>query len=375
MDATTWTPALLVLGALSSPASAAVQEEAPSTVVVRFTDGEAARLWEEVRPTTEPAALALETWPDWDGEAWRRSGETATDPADDPWARWVATVRAEAGASEPARRASLALLAAAQSRQRDAWAHFAALDGAASRARVMPCFFPGVPADHPVLAGGRPGPLADGARLRPLLPPPDARDRLAGELELEDFAAGDARVTLRLSAQPDGVQIDLRHVAGGRATLVVVLPARRGWERSELHVDWERQDPAAAAARELALTVSADEPERTIWMRERPLPPGAPLVLPERLPSAFVEAGLLLVAPPEERRAAGLRGALEELLGIPCELVAPGTPPAASGPFERHVLRLAPPGPLGPRTPGADGYCELGGLVARAEAFALRRGR
>src|SRR6186713_777615 len=175
---------------------------------IELPAGPAAELAARLDPGVTPAELPVVA-----EQAWAR-GET--------WKRWSELLKLEAGAAgpDPARRAELALLALEQGRYEDAWDRFAQCAPAPPvAAALLARLLPGAPA----------GPLADGAVLRPALPPPGAAstpprgiDRRA--MRIEGLAVGAAVIGLRISVEVEGVQIDVEHLSGGPAKLSIAIP-------------------------------------------------------------------------------------------------------------------------------------------------------
>lgn len=307
-------PCLLLL----APGAQGAQAQAPTQARPLLPEGPAARALAGVGRGTQPHGLALASE--------HLPGLLAhPDPWSLPatwehWARWV-EAEAELGEPDPSRRAALCLLARAQGRDEDAWAHLAAAGGdPAWVASALPYLWPGIAFDLPAAAGGRPAPLPAGARLAPALPP-GAAEVLRGrapraELALRGLQVGGGRIDLRLVLEPVGVELELRHAGGADVEVEVLLPIPPGFEAWVDYVDWLRQDEPGAPRR---LTVGAgDEEPRQLFARLRPRPEPLPASPRAALPAGLALGGLRLAAREEEREAlAAAAAALGRLAGVP----------------------------------------------------------
>lgn len=305
----------------------------PGPGTVSLPRGAAALALDGVEPGTV-ARTGLRPWPAWSDRSPAGWGGEAT------WRRWVELVRAERAAREPepARRLELARVARLQGRDGDAWAHFAAAAGdPAGLAALLPLFVPGVPESEL----GRSGPLPDGVRLAPALPPSDVpgaglRQLAGARLEALDFGIGAARASLSLRVERDGLEVKLVHRAGGPARVRVVPPLPRGVEAGLLFADWEKQ---AGPHVEVEFVLTAEDPEHILWLSFHP--PKDHLANPplDFLRAPGPERTLLVVSPQgDELELAGFAGALEELLGVPARLVTAAYRPPAG--LEPLVLNL-----------------------------------
>lgn len=379
-------PALLLALAPSFLPAPRGSETAPADdpatgSLLRLSSGHAATLWAEVDEELEPATLPA-PWPEWSD----RSAAGWGGP--DPWHLWVAAVRAEAAGSksDPVARAALARFALARGRYAEAWAHFEAAGSAPDvLAAIAPVFFPGVPAGHPVVAGGTPAPLECGVLLRPALPPPHTSGPVPPPqeehmLEHPGFEVGGARISMKLILERDGVQVDLRHLAGEAVTLRVVLPLPPGEEIGVTYRNWTRLlDPAAPIEVRLAPAAApppppidpdaeeAEEPEdfstAELWGRFRRREGAWPSRLPATRPAPLELGGIAILAPPGAPAYLDhVADALAALLDTTCTLHRGFTVPP-SGPLTPLVLRLD--------TPDA-GERKLAALLSLAERFALK---
>jgi hypothetical protein len=277
--------------------------------------------------------LAGRAWPAWDARGPDGWG------AEEPWRRWMELVRAERVETLPARRAELAVLARLQGRDGDAWRHLVACAGDPERVRtLLPLFVPGVPQE----ALGADGPLPDGVLLAPALPPsaePGAGLRgLAGtRIELAEVVIGAAMCSLSVSVDRDGLEVAVKHLAGGPANVRILPPLPRGIEPGLLFEDWVKR-PENRGPVEFAL--SAEDPEHALWLTFHPLEERWPGPPPESLPPSAAERELVLWTPrgdePHLRLCAETLG---ELLGVPSALRGAGWEPRAPG-LEPLVVRL-----------------------------------
>lgn len=229
---------------------------------VELPEGAASRAVALLRPDTKPAeipaplALGADPW--------------ATPAVIATWSSAVARASADRSALAP--RAELALLSLAQERYDDAWAHFAACaEQPEIVAALLPRFLPGAVSTSAIAE------LADGAVLRPALPPPSARaadarvDRRA--MSVQRFRVGAAELSLKVSVEAEGVQIEVRHLAGGACKLSIVLPQPSDAESEIEYVDWYRQE-TLRTPHELALEPGGDE--RVVYARLAPRPSAWP---------------------------------------------------------------------------------------------------
>lgn len=339
-----------------SPPPAQKELVTPGAGWVSLPPGPVATVLATLEADVAPLPLG-EPWPAWsDRSAAGWGGERA-------WRRWVELVRAEARASvpSPARRAELAVLARLQGRDGDGWAHFLACAPEPGRlVTLLALFSPGVPQE----SAGRTDPLPDGVVLRPALPPsedPRAGLRhLAGlKIERREFLVGAARCSLSVSVDRDGLEVALRHLAGGPARVRVVAPVPRGIDPGLLFADWEKR-PGEHGPLEFLLDSEANE--HSLWLTFHPPD--------ERWPSPRIET-LTRPAPGRELRVVSPRGdephlrafaeALGELLETPATLQARDAAPAQG--LEPLTLRFDG-GPADERK-----WTELIGM---AEALLLR---
>lgn len=247
-----------------------------------------AELGPEVMPVETPADLGRkDRVPAIEPGAWSRA---------ETWEAWSRLVELEGSSprADPERRARLALLALAQGRSEDAWKHLAALDDPRWLAAVLPRFLPGVSVDTRIGVGGASAPLPDGVVLSPALPP---RTRHGAEesrvdrraMSVRSLVVGAAVVSLRVSVEAEGVQIDVRHVAGESARLSILIPAHPDHDFADEYVDWYRQDARRVPH---ALVVRPGEAEHTIYGRFEPRAQKLHGGVPRELPGSIREGGL-----------------------------------------------------------------------------------
>ena len=334
--------------------------EAPPVPGLHFPPGPAADAWATVGEHTHarlPARAA---------EIPTHAGDPRWD-APEPWLRWAALVEAEAAATARAappdatRRAELALFALGQGRGRGAWAHFTACNDPELLAGLAPRFLPGAPPApaHPLTWHSA---LPDGVLLRPALPPPTP-GVIEGRVDrrgytLEGLAVGDAVLSLTVTQEPDGIQIDVEHRSGGEARLQLVIPAPPFLDVHVEYLDWERQDTIGEP---LTLRLLPGDERHTLWARFRLRDrawPGEPA--PGALPQQLREYGVILLAlegDPETPRLTAVAGALAKLFPAPCSLL---------------LLDTSTPRPTGPATvvdlrDGPDRARKLAALLSMAE--------
>src|SRR5262249_10085810 len=146
------------------------------------------------------------------------------------------------------------------------------------------------------LAGGACAPLPEGARLCPALPPPGPVvergrvDRRA--MQIDGLRVGAAVLSLRVAVEVEGVQVEVTHVSGELARLVIVLPRPSEFAFASRYVDWVRsEDPSGA----LEVECRPGEPPHVLFGRFEPRDPRWPTLLPERLSAPAQNDGLWLV--------------------------------------------------------------------------------
>jgi hypothetical protein len=280
-------------------------------------------------------------------------GTWSTPGTWDAWTKAVDLARTEHGEDVQPARCWLARLALQQGRWEDAWSHF---EHAGRAAELMSSFLPGVTGsiENGVLPDGA---LSDGALIRPAPPPPTAGLQ-PGYVDVREawvrgLRVGDAVLDMRVAIEPEGVQIDLEHVSGGSARLVVQLPEPEGLELRVAYIDWMRQDELGPPLE--VVVAPGDEPHSLYGRflgRELEWPTGAL----ERVPAAIDVGGLSLIAAdddPEHARLAAVCGALAR---YGCRVTP--TPPLSGIAF--HV---PPPGPARER--------KLAWLVSAYESITL----
>ncbi|MBL8857757.1 MAG: hypothetical protein JNL28_04530 [Planctomycetes bacterium] len=317
----------LVLALVQTAVAPAVT---PPHSLFEFPVGEVAARIARLEPSTLPAAtppdlgaagrvpaVALEAW-----------SQAAT------WKAWSALVEAEARTAhaDPERRARLALLAAAHGRSDDAWRHFAAIEDSAWHAAILPRFLPGVPANSDSGAGGAPGALLDDVVLSPSLPPASPNAPRDGRVDRRAMSSnaikiGAAQVSMRVSVEAEGVQIDVRHVAGESARFAVLLPSVPGFIFADEYVDWYVQDARGVPH---TVEVKPGEAEHTIYGRFEPRPRVQPNAVPHVVPGSIAQGGLwFTIADSDPGRAlvVALAADLEQRsFGFRCGVRAPHSP-------------------------------------------------
>ena len=307
---------------------------------VELPEGPVARAWAGVGAETKPIDLAETLLA---SEPWR--GDPAAATPDQRWSSWARWLGEEAGAEEPGprRRAGLLLLAREQGRWRDAWVHLERLGGFPEwAAAAMPHLLPGVPAKSALGRGGLPGPLPDGVLLRPA-PPPALEAKTRGRIgtrsaRVEGLRIGEAVVTLVVSVEPSGVEVDLLHTGGGPATLRVLLPTPAGQEIRVEYIDWMRQDEVGLP---LTLELQPGDEEHNLFGRFHPRHEPLPATPKGALPQQLQRGGLWIEcaegAPAEAEARAAVR-AFGALLEVPTGIRRPGTLPAS--PWSATILHL-----------------------------------
>jgi hypothetical protein len=282
----------------------------------------AKRVPEDLGKPGEVPALAEDAW---------------SSPA--TWSAWSAALarvlRAQSATETIEARARLALGAQAQGRGEDAWQHLeACVSDPAWIAAMLPRFLPGVPAHSPAGAGGLSGALPNGVVLTPTLPPrsrdvPDGHfDRRA--MQVDGVRVGDATLSMRVSVENEGLQIDIKRLTGGSAAFSVRIPSVPGFPFASEAVDWYPQDQSGIAH---ALTLDDEHVERSLFARFEPRARELFQHVPEKLP-AQLELGQLVLLVREEERSDPLLTALAaalraEPLKLDCVLRARGAPAAS----------------------------------------------
>ncbi len=298
-------------------------------------------------PGVKPAALDPDD----------RSADWSQPPTIERWGR---ALEAAAGAQRSGR-AALALLALRQGRAGDAWDHVAACkDDPALLAALLPCFLPG--ADVAIEGDA---PLPDGAVLRPATPPrtrapvPGRPERR--EMHRRGLRVGDAVLDLRVAVEPEGVQIDVKHVSGGVARLAIAIPREEGYALASEYVNWFRQEETGIAHR---IEVGPDAVEFTLYGRFDPRPSAFPALVPGARPAVLEHGGLEIRPSPApggaERAAALARVLARPPLRLAARVRAPDAPAGAWTPL---CVDLSDPA-------GAEG--KLADLCSAVERSALR---
>jgi hypothetical protein len=341
----------------------------------------AASAWERARAQLEAPAASSQAATAWPAPP---AGGWSSAPAYERWAELLA-LETQAQEAAPARRAELALCAAAQGRSEAAWLHFAAAASDAQLAqRLLPVLFPGAPSEHPPGALGLPAALPEGVLLRPMLPPGALARRghlVRSEVTVSGLVVGAARLRLTLRVDLDGAQLDLVHEGGGPCRLRVALTSPLELAIDAHFSDWEQREPDAQGAIELAIAPGTDRV--ALWARFAARPASWSGRAPPAIPAEAAHAGYALWVPaadPERAALGGLARALTRVCGTRFELVE--RPAAAfEGPHEASAVQAehAPASAsaaaaLAPRpirlAPGAERRAQLALLCQAAEDFA-----
>jgi len=214
------------------------------------------------------------------------------DPA--AFERWRAALADARTADARGARARLALLARRQDRDADAWQHLE-VAGAdpALLAALLPRFLPGIADEVAAGAGGLAGALPDGAIFTPTTPPrtrPLERGRIERRaMRVRGLRVGEAVLGLRVSVEPEGVQIDIEHIAGGAARVAVKLPIEPGFALANEYVDWF---PAPMRGAAHVVEIRPGDEEHTLYGRFEPSDSAQTFALPPRAPAALELGGL-----------------------------------------------------------------------------------
>lgn len=328
----------------TTPAPADAPTPAPAPARFELPPGAAANAVARLEPTTKPART-----PDDLGGEGRvpgvAPGAWSKPETWDAWAKGIASATARAGAGAgavagaatddavreaAARRARLALLALEQGRSDDAWEHFAATTPEWTAA-LLPRFLPGVPPQTRAGVGGVAGPSEAGVVLSPALPPPSL-ERVAGRVDrramsARDVAIGDTVVSVRVSVEAEGVQVDVRHRSGPATRFALRIPRSPDYDFGDEYVDWYRQETKGVPH---VIEVKPGEEEHTLYGRfdaRRDVPAAS---VPTRLPPSLARGGLWLVVanddPDRELLAAAAAAIGRTGLGFECGLRPPGAP-------------------------------------------------
>jgi hypothetical protein len=161
---------------------------------------------------------------------------------------------------------------------------------------------------------------------------------------------------MRVALDYEGIQVDLTHLEGGPARVLVELPSPSEFALGALYLDWfpwkgsQSSLPGSSipgiSIPEVPIIDVELEPGsdvRTLFGRFEPRDPSWSQQLPGEIPRSIDFHGLLLLTPldlPEEVR--GLDRALASVLGVECKFL-PGTmqPSATLGPATTIDLRSA----------------------------------
>jgi len=359
------TPPVTPRVAARGPLGARKQSERPVAERIELPDGPCREAWEAGGATLAigPPRASVPLTAVGTGGGDSCAGEISLDLSHGTWAKpetWCAWARLVQLARTPldrdaqAARRWLARLALQQGRWRDAWAHF---EHAGSKSELMLSFLPGIAPPGEAGAETGDGALPDGVLLTPAPPPPSA-DVLPGFVDVREawvrgLRVGDAVLDMRIAIEPEGVQVDLEHVAGGTARLAVRLPEPEGLELRVTYVDWLRQDDVGLP---LEVVVRPGDEPHSLYGRFLGRDLAWPTGTLERAPAAIRVGGLALVVDsdePEHERLAGVCRALED---YGCRVTAH---PPRSG----VVFHVPPPGPERER--------KLAWLASACEALVL----
>jgi hypothetical protein len=312
----------LFLGPASAQDSKAPAIESPAAggqPWLTFPDDPLGRLWASVGAETVPRVEPL----------------AAT--GGDRWAGWADALGRLDSSPEEHRGAlvDLSRFALDDHRAQDAFAWIVRLGAGDPEglAGSIPTLFPGVGPDVALGPGGRPLPMAEGAVLRPQLPPRSKVARVGSienrRAEARGLKIGDAVFDMLLKVDGSGVVCDLTHVSGGTAKFKLYLPAPEGFRLKSAYVNWEMQqlpggaDPKVFDWRAMPLTIELAPSEESFTVFARltrlqvpfPTPPAAG----QALPRATAEYGLVLVISdqPTPEPWSAVAGAWSRALGLP----------------------------------------------------------
>jgi hypothetical protein len=250
------------------------------------------------------------------------------DPWQSPatWRRFAELLSAEAAGAtpDPARRAELALLALAQRRWDDAWAHFSeCASSPPTLAALLPRFLPGLSISSPVTGSAS---LPDGAVLTPALPPSVNRAAEVSSgivqnraMRIEGFVVGSATLALRVSVEGQGVEIDVEHLSGGAAKLSIAIPEDPQYAFADEYVDWIRQKERGVPHE---LSIHPGDEAHTLYARFEPRKLEWPTLLPDKLPAQIEQGTLWLEAGRDERARPLLEAVAESLSSGPLHVPA-----------------------------------------------------
>jgi len=149
-------------------------------------------------------------------------------------------------------------------------------------------------------------------------------------MKITGLKVGAAVISMRVSVEPEGVQIDLAHLSGGAAKLSVLVPEDPQYAFADEYVDWYRQEKKGAAH---AIELKPGDDVRTLYARFEPRPLAWPTALPERIPSGIETGTLWLVAAPGDPDRALLEAVAASLEHGPLRLRARLCDPVAA---DRH---------------------------------------
>jgi len=226
----------------------------------------------------------------------------------------------------------------------------------------MPFLLPGVDVAAPA-EGTAPRELPDGALLRPALPPHDNAFLFGRhEMSIAGLRVGSGRISMGVSVDPDGVQVELAHLGGEPVRVAVLLPEPRNFAIRVAYVDWFRQDEVGVP---LEVELAPGEEPRVLFGRFAPRSSPWTRELPADLPAGLARDGLRLdygaLGDDERTQLAGLDAALAQLLGARVEVVAPSA--AESRPaFAGISVQLEP----------ETWRRELAAILSSVERFTLR---
>ena len=169
---------------------------------------------------------------------------------------------------------------------------------------------------------------------------------------------------MKVAVEPDGVQVDLRHIGGGPVKLYARIPCPPELEIRVEYAGWMRMDTVGEP---LPIELSPEEPLFSLWGRALARQDSWPLTLPEGTFAQLRLGGLALevaVDDPALAQLDQLAAALGRLLAVPSELrlLEPGERPRPARAVGPVVVHLGS---------GPERDRKLGSVLSLAEEFAL----
>jgi hypothetical protein len=298
--------------------------EAPK---LTFASPNLGKVWAAVGPQTRPAGLPLEAalldaqpfGPDV-----LRAWSSALLAVRDPLAPLDGRLQA---------RLTLCLIAKAQGRDQDAWRHFERLgDGPSEVACALPHLWPGIPFGTPIGLGGRLELPAD-TLLQPAFPtlPPEEGPAGSGPQKMtwmQGLQVAGQALELRLTLQPEGLELDLWNRGDTTLAIRAILPSPRNFECSYTYSDWEKTiDPHLGIAVQLP---AQREEAWTLFTRLKPAFEAWPSS-PKPGTAWFEDRSLRLILGPRENPTPALETLAEVLrvqLDVPVDFASIDDKPA-----------------------------------------------